>query len=122
MKLALEAMRSYQGDRLESGGEINLEEEIKALEEALAKQEHGEPVGEAYLCDCCLTPFDGAYECPSCGHNSSTKEPIYTRPQPKRKPLTSEEYSIMAEQYTGADGLDCVDFGRAISRHYGIKE
>jgi len=26
-----------------------------------SKQEQGEPVGEAYLCDCCLTPFDGAY-------------------------------------------------------------
>jgi hypothetical protein len=40
----------------------------------------------------------------------------------KIKPMTDEEYSIMAEEYTSADGLDCVDFGRAISRHYGIKE
>jgi uncharacterized Zn finger protein (UPF0148 family) len=47
----------------------------------LAKQEQVEPVGEAYLCDRCLTPFDGAYECPSCGHHSSTKEPVYTTPQ-----------------------------------------
>jgi len=45
-----------------------------------------------------------------------------TPPAAQRKPLTDEEYSIMAEEYTGADGLDCVDFGRAISRHYGIKE
>ena len=28
--------------------------------------------------------------------------------------LTDIEYSILAEQYTGADGLDCVDYGRAI--------
>ena len=46
---------------------------------ALAKPEQ-EPVGEAYLCDRCQTPFDGAYECPSCGHHTSTKEPVYTTP------------------------------------------
>ena len=40
----------------------------------------------------------------------------------QRKPLTDEEYSALAETYTGADGLDCVDFGRAVARHYGIKE
>lgn len=28
--------------------------------------------------------------------------------------LTDIEYSILAEQYTGADGLDCVDYGRAV--------
>ena len=28
--------------------------------------------------------------------------------------LTDKEYSILAERYTGADGLDCVDYGRAI--------
>jgi len=39
-----------------------------------------EPVGEAYLCDRCHTPFDGAYECQSCGHNEATKEPVYTTP------------------------------------------
>jgi len=49
--------------------------------EALAKQEQDEPVGEAYLCDKCSTPFDGDWECPSCGHNTSTKEPVYTTPQ-----------------------------------------
>ena len=39
-----------------------------------------EPVGEAYLCDKCQTPFDGAWECPNCGHRSATKEPVYTTP------------------------------------------
>jgi hypothetical protein len=47
--------------------------------------------------------------------------PLYTTP-PQRKPLSDEEYSAFAETYTGADGLDCVDFGRAVARHYGIKE
>lgn len=43
----------------------------------------GEPVGEAYLCDACDTPFDGGYYCPSktCGHNTSTKQPVYTADQ-----------------------------------------
>jgi hypothetical protein len=36
-----------------------------------------EPVGEAYLCDKCQTPFDGAHYCPSCGHNTATKEPVW---------------------------------------------
>jgi DNA-directed RNA polymerase subunit RPC12/RpoP len=45
------------------------------------KQEQGEPVGEAYLCEKCQTPFDGAWKCPSCGHNTSIKEPVYTTPQ-----------------------------------------
>jgi len=39
-----------------------------------------EPVGEAYLCDKCQTPFDGAWECPNCGHRSATKESVYTTP------------------------------------------
>lgn len=43
--------------------------------------EQAEPVGEAYLCDECSTPFDGGYECPKCGHNTATKEPVYTAPQ-----------------------------------------
>jgi hypothetical protein len=41
-------------------------------------------VGEAYLCDACGTPFDGAYYCPKCRHNTATKEPVYTAPQPQR--------------------------------------
>jgi len=39
-----------------------------------------EPVGEAYLCNKCQTPFDGAWECPNCGHRSATKESVYTTP------------------------------------------
>lgn len=96
------------------GGSYRAQEAIKALEEALAKQEPdykalwkqmcercdeldaklakqeqsvsvstkcvGEPVGEAYLCDKCQTPFDMDWLCPSCGHNMATKEPVYTTP------------------------------------------
>ena len=49
-------------------------------------------------------------------------EAIHKANTPQRKPLSDEEYSALAETYTGADGLDCVDFGRAVARHYGIKE
>ena len=64
------------------------------------KELEQEPVGEAYLCDRCQTPFDGAYECPSCGHHTSTKEPVYTTP-PQRTwvRLTDEERKeIMMQQ------------------------
>ena len=53
-----------------------------------------EPVGEAYLCDKCHTPFDGAWECPNCGHRSATKEPVYTTPPAANRQwfgLTDEE-------------------------------
>ena len=59
---------------------------------AFSKQPEQEPVGEAYLCDRCHTPFDGAYECPSCGHNEATKEPVYTTP-PQQKKIDSASCS-----------------------------
>ena len=36
--------------------------------------------------------------------------------EPKREwvGLTDVEYSILSEQFTGADGIDVVDYGRAI--------
>ena len=48
-----------------------------------------EPVGYAYLCDLCLTPFDDECYCPSCGHNTSTKLPVWaSSPYPAEQPLT----------------------------------
>jgi hypothetical protein len=67
--------------------------ELQAMR-AVAKPEQ-EPVGEVYLCDYCKTPFDGDWQCPSCGHTTSTKEPVYTHPQPKREPLTDELLSAL---------------------------
>jgi hypothetical protein len=64
-----------------------LKAHIKAGLQAAFKVQQGEPVGETYLCDCCLTPFDGGYECPSCGYNGATKKPVYTQPQPKQEPV-----------------------------------
>ena len=39
--------------------------------------------------------------------------PLYTHPI---KELTDVEISLIAEEFTGADGLDVVDFGREILR------
>jgi DNA-directed RNA polymerase subunit RPC12/RpoP len=63
-----------------------------------------EPVGEAYLCDSCSTPFDGAYECPSCGHNAAIKEPVYTSP-PQRQwvGLTKAERKEIAVRWRYSD-------------------
>lgn len=99
--------------------------ELQAMR-AVAKSKQ-EPVGEAYLCDRCHTPFDGAYECPSCGHNEATKEFVYTTP-PQRKPLTDEEIMEIADGcLVGATAwhnpeLDPIKFARAIEAAHGIKE
>ena len=64
-----------------------LSEKLAAIEQA-QKQEL---VGEAYLCDRCKTPFDMDWECPSCGHNMATKEPVYTSPPQRQTLLIGEE-------------------------------
>lgn len=51
---------------------------------AIPEPAQEEPIGEAYLCNQCKTPFDGAFQCPSCGHGSATKEPVYTMQERKR--------------------------------------
>ena len=74
-----------------------------------------EPVGEAYLCDKCQTPFDGAYYFPECGHNTATKESVYTSP-PASKPwvgLTDEEIEQVCVPL-GAAMLSFTEVARAI--------
>jgi len=112
LDLALEAFKDLEKHRC-----LHYPNIVKALEEALAKQEQGEPVA----CETCRgklcigegTKDDPIRSCPSC--NPKTQQRTWVG-------LTDEEYSVLAEKYTGADGLDCVDFGRAVARHYGIKE
>jgi hypothetical protein len=53
-------------------------------------------------------------------------DPVYKGMDPakmlwKPKPLSDVEISLIAEEFTGADGLDVVDFGRAIEERHGIK-
>ena len=87
----LELVLTDQETVLSNGAERALQY-VRSRLQAIAVAEKQDPVGEAYLCDSCSTPFDGAYECPSCGHNTAVKEPVYTSPPPvppahKRQPL-----------------------------------
>ena len=47
--------------------------------------------------------------------------PLYTYPAPSWQELSDVELSLLAEKYTGADGLDVVDYGRAVMKAYGEK-
>ena len=47
--------------------------------------------------------------------------PVGLQTTPQTKPLSDVEISLIAEEFTGADGLDVVDFGRAIQERHGIK-
>ena len=90
------------------------------LRSMLAQPEQ-EPVGEAYLCDRCHTPFNDAWECPSCGHNMAVKEPVYTTP-PQRKPLTDEQIKHLAIDVYSPHQEPLIVFARAIEAAHGIKE
>jgi len=89
LDLALEAIQSDLGT-YNIPPTSKMLEAITAIKQALALDKMAEnarelgldyePVGEAYLCDKCQTPFDGAWECPNCGHRSATKESVYTTP------------------------------------------
>lgn len=56
---------------------LNADQARQMLEHVLGPPAQPALLGEAYLCDKCQTPFDGAYYCPSCGHNTATKKPCY---------------------------------------------
>jgi len=92
LKLALEALETSmypQQKQLQAITAIKkalAEDALQRLSDIHQEMEAQQPVGEAYLCDACDTPFDGAYYCPSptCGHNTSTKQSVYTSP-PQRK-------------------------------------
>ena len=74
----------------EEGGAEPILAAIAELKTAQPAQD--EPVGEAFLCDTCSTPFDGDYYCPKCKYHTAKKTPIYTRPQAREwVGLTDEE-------------------------------
>jgi hypothetical protein len=111
---------------------VNGNKAITAIEEALAQPKQKpvawklvpiEPTREMLeaMDECSIEGYD---ERLYAGHAASVYMAALNEAPtpPQRKPLTDEEYSAFAETYTGADGLDCVDFGRAVARHYGIKE
>ena len=89
---------------------------IKALEEALAKQEQGEP--DKYVMD---------IECTKCGAKQSGILTVNTTPQPAQKPLTDEQIDEATQKWAGHTmvSLDrlimCREYARAIEAAHGIK-
>ena len=84
MKLALEALKSISEMFDYEGNGFKLEYEIKALEEALAKQEQGEPV--AYLTKRKLGGTEGLLRADMVDRSAKNQEthyfiPLYTTPQ-----------------------------------------
>jgi hypothetical protein len=120
MKLALEALKSCSATPHWTA----LQPTIKSLEEALAKQEQGEPLFW-------YKPLsNGMYYGPI--HNAQIGDilrgieewiPLYTTP-PKRKPLTNEEcddlWDVQLIHIT--DKVSARQFIRDIEAAHGIKE
>jgi hypothetical protein len=113
IKLALEALKTAQNNLAPSkhsahsfgDGELwdMYADAIKALEEALAKQkqrndsEHsGEPVG-FYDAE----NKDLRREIPM-GEDGDWWQPVYTKPQPKREPLTDEQKLAIERRWNGS--------------------
>jgi DNA-directed RNA polymerase subunit RPC12/RpoP len=119
MKQALEALENVK--QYDQKNLYGLDDEITTLRTAIEQAETAqgqEPVGEAYLCNKCQTPFDGAWECPSCGHRSATKEPVYTTPPAAQRQwvgLTEEEHTQIAVD-AGCMSSDWVFYGAAVER------
>ncbi len=93
------------------------EYKLGSLEEAeeFAKKRNQQLVEEA--------PYHPGYEDAVIPPRS---DPVYKGMDPAKmlwrsKPLSDVEISLIAEEFTGADGLDVVDFGRAIEERHGIK-
>ena len=110
MKQALEALKSMKETLAEHDEPttFNEDEAIKALEEALAKQEQGEPVawalGDHITCDYVFLK----------------ETPLYTTPQ-QRKPLTDEQIATISVECATVSPSD-IYFARAIEAAHGIKE
>jgi len=127
MKLALEAISKLRNQKTYWWQEVdedtlgNIEKAEMALEEALAKQEQGEPVAWFHLhnCEAYFTTD------PSEDMVGNYWTPLYTTPpqseargfSQQRKPLTDEQIEQMWER-TG----DYDSFSRAIEAAHGIKE
>ena len=105
------------------------EESIKALEEALAKQEQGEPFGYWFSDDPAVVAYAGSgfFKGSKPPNHAVNIIPLYTTPQ-QRKPLTDEEIEKCYET-TGhyqtlrpQDRFAVFALARAIEAAHGIKE
>ena len=112
MKLAFEVLQECRRDPRLKYEHPTYDKAIKALEEALAKQEQGEPVAMLKLM-MEESAFEGRIELSDALLNI---DEFYTTPQ-QRKPLTDEQIEQMWER-TG----DYDSFARAIEAAHGIKE
>jgi len=91
------------------------DEAIERIDQALAKQEQGEPL-------CTAAMFDDAFLAKS---GLDPKTPLYTTPQPAQKPLTDEQILRLLSRIDECAvrlprGLR--EFARAIEAAHGIKE
>jgi len=136
MKLALEALRmAWDDEECSTSTHIAVKGGIKALEEALAKQEQGEPVAwqerqARRMQDGVVTEWTNWYPCryrtideaqaEACDHIPYEWRPLYTTPQ-QRKPLTGEQIGKIWQDIDGGDGM-LIRFARAIEAAHGIKE
>ena len=98
------------------------EEGIKALEEVIAEAEKQEPVAV----------FDEQLGRPVLLSHApilEDEQPLYTHPQPPRKPLTNEQIWHLVDTHIGEpnpkyplNNLDWIHLARAIEAAHGIKE
>ena len=76
--------------------------ECVRLQAKIAEMEGQEPVGTAFLCVQCSTPFDGEYYCPKCGHHTATEETVYALPGAQPAPSAPEVTDAMAIAFHAA--------------------
>jgi len=104
--------------------------EIKALNEVMREAEHylfhepKEPEDEP------VAWLNGVSICPELGYDYTITEhhpkdlgwtPLYTRPEPERKPMTMEEIRKLGESFRNNRNPEkFIDFARAIEKHHGI--
>ena len=110
LNIAIEFMETLTIDvGIKTWNEKRRKEAIQACKEALEQpaQEPVAAVQEGIAKWYFATPKNGTL--------------LYTRPASSWQELSDVELSLLAEKYTGADGLDVVDYGRAVMQAYGEK-
>ncbi len=96
----------YSELRKEAAQEIlQLRKERDALQAKVEAMEQQKPVGRAFLCVRCSTPFDGEHCCPAGGNHTATEETVYATPGAQPAPSVPDGFS-REDLEAVADGLD----------------